>query len=70
MSRMGREGGGQGGVILNTASLAGVGVEGEEGWNILRSQVVSGWNRESSSYFVAKHGVVALTRSLGVGYNF
>ena len=29
-------------------------------------QIVHGMNRDMSSYFVAKHGVVALTRSLAV----
>ena len=42
--------GGKGGLIVNTASLAGI---------------ANGWNRESACYFVAKHGVVALTRTLG-----
>jgi len=42
--------GGKGGLIVNTASLAGIAVDGP---------------RESACYFVAKHGVVALTRTLG-----
>eukprot|EP00092_Neocalanus_flemingeri_P002431 GFUD01002601.1.p1 GENE.GFUD01002601.1~~GFUD01002601.1.p1 ORF type:complete len:318 (-),score=90.92 GFUD01002601.1:17-919(-) len=47
LDRMGQQ---AGGLIVNTASLAGI---------------LKGFNRESASYFVAKHGVVALTRSLG-----
>jgi len=50
MDRMGRQAGGDGGLIVNTASLAGV---------------LKSFNRESTSYYVAKHGVVDLTRSLG-----
>jgi len=38
------------GLIVNTASLAGI---------------LKGFNRESVSYYVAKHGVVSMTRSLG-----
>ena len=34
------------------------------------NQIVHGMNRDMSSYFVAKHGVVALTRSLGVAFVF
>ena len=51
MERMGLDKGGKGGLIVNTASLAGI---------------VPGWNRESYSYFASKHAVVSLTRSLGV----
>jgi len=50
MERMSLEKGGQGGLIVNTASLAGI---------------VKGFGIDSSSYFVAKHGVVTLTRTLG-----
>jgi len=50
LSQMSLKEGGEGGLIVNTASLAGI---------------VHGINRDMSSYFVAKHGVVALTRSLG-----
>ena len=50
--RMSRENGGRGGLIVNTASLAGLG---------------KGFNRVFSSYSAAKHGVVALTRTMGVG---
>jgi len=50
MDRMDKSNGGQGGLILNIASIAGIGF---------------GFSRESAPYFVAKHGVVALTRSLG-----
>jgi len=50
MDRMDMSKGGKGGLILNTASLAGVTI---------------GFSRESACYFVAKHGVVALTRTLG-----
>ena len=53
MERMSLEKGGQGGLIVNTASLAGI---------------VKGFGIDSSSYFVAKHGVVTLTRTLGVLY--
>merc|ERR1719315_143676 len=47
--------GGRGGLIVNTASLAGIGV---------------GLTRSSACYFVAKHGVVSLTRTLGAEKNF
>jgi len=50
LDKMDMRKGGKGGLIVNTASLAGIG---------------AGLSRESSSYFVAKHGVVALTRTLG-----
>merc|ERR1711915_352968 len=50
MERMGLDKGGKGGLIVNTASLAGI---------------VPGWNRESYSYFASKHAVVSLTRTLG-----
>jgi len=53
MSRMSTEAGGSGGLIVNTASLAGI---------------VPGFDQASVSYFVAKHGVVALTRTLGVNH--
>ena len=53
LDRMGVQAGGQGGLIVNTASLAGI---------------LKGFNRESVSYYVAKHGVVSLTRSLGQDY--
>merc|ERR1719184_291214 len=50
LERMGLDKGGRGGLIVNTASLAGI---------------VPGWNRESYSYFASKHAVVSLTRTLG-----
>jgi len=50
MERMGLEKGGNGGLIINTASLAGI---------------AKGFGSDSASYFVAKHGVVTLTRTLG-----
>eukprot|EP00092_Neocalanus_flemingeri_P096803 GFUD01123268.1.p1 GENE.GFUD01123268.1~~GFUD01123268.1.p1 ORF type:complete len:302 (+),score=71.92 GFUD01123268.1:48-953(+) len=50
MDRMSLEKGGNGGLIINTASLAGI---------------VKGFGNDSVSYFVAKHGVVTLTRTLG-----
>jgi len=50
MERMSLENGGRGGLVVNTASLAGI---------------VHGWNAESNSYFASKHAVVSLTRSLG-----
>ena len=53
MDRMDQSKGGKGGLIINTASLAGIGI---------------GLSRESASYFIAKHGVVTLTRTLGVGF--
>ena len=53
LDRMGQQAGGEGGLIVNTASLAGI---------------LKGFNRESVSYYVAKHGVVSLTRSLGQAY--
>ena len=51
LERMGVDKGGRGGLIVNTASLAGI---------------VPGWHRESYSYFASKHAVVSLTRTLGV----
>lgn len=50
LDRMSRQAGGQGGLIVNTASLAGI---------------LKGFNRDMASYYVAKHGVVVLTRTLG-----
>jgi len=50
MERMSVVNGGNGGLIVNTASLAGI---------------AKGFGQESVSYFVAKHGVVTLTRTLG-----
>jgi len=50
LARMSVEGGGRGGLIVNTASLAGI---------------VHGRHRESYSYFAGKHAVVSLTRTLG-----
>jgi 15-hydroxyprostaglandin dehydrogenase (NAD) len=50
LDKMDMSKGGKGGLIVNTASLAGIG---------------PGLSRNSASYFVAKHGVVALTRTLG-----
>jgi len=50
MDRMDISKGGKGGLIVNTASLAGI---------------TPGMSKESACYFVAKHGVVALTRTLG-----
>ena len=52
MERMGLEKGGNGGLIINTASLAGI---------------AKGFGSDSASYFVAKHGVVTLKRTLGEG---
>lgn len=54
MDRMDLRNGGRGGLIINTASLAGI---------------ATAMSRESASYFIAKHGVVSLTRALGVGFN-
>jgi len=50
LERMSLEKGGRGGLIVNTASLAGI---------------VSGWNKSSYSYFASKHAVVSMTRTLG-----
>jgi len=50
LERMGLDKGGKGGLVVNTASLAGI---------------VPGWTRESYSYFAAKHAVVSITRTLG-----
>ena len=55
MDRMSIKNGGSGGLIINTASIAGV-FFGDGGKEMA----------EASSYFVAKHGVVALTKHLGV----
>ena len=58
MERMSLKNGGSGGLIINTASLAGI-LFGDGSKEL--AQV--------NSYFVAKHGVVALTRALGVSNN-
>ena len=51
MERMGLDKGGRGGLVVNTASLAGI---------------VPSLTRGAYSYFASKHAVVNLTRSLGV----
>ena len=51
IKRMGLDKGVKGGLIVNTASLAGI---------------VPGWSRGSYSYFASKHAVVSVTRTLGV----
>jgi len=48
--RQSKESGGPGGLVVNTASLAGL---------------TLGMDRKSISYQISKHGVVALTRSFG-----
>merc|ERR1712179_50607 len=53
MERMDKQKGGRGGLIVNTASVAGIGFGNKE------KELA-----DANSYFVAKHGVVALTRSL------
>jgi len=53
MERMSKKTGGRGGVIVNTASAAGIAF-GNEDKDLA----------DANSYFVAKHGVVALTKSL------
>jgi len=53
MERMSKKNGGSGGLIINTASAAGIIFA--DGTKELR---------DAESYFIAKHGVVALTRSL------
>ena len=58
MDRMSLKNGGSGGLIINTASLAGI-VFGDGSKDLA----------QLNSYFVAKHGVVALTRALGVSNN-
>lgn len=55
LERMSLDKGGRGGLIVNTASLAGI---------------VSAIDGEAASYFVAKHGVVALTRALATKKEF
>jgi len=55
LEHMSLEKGGRGGLIVNTASLAGI---------------VSALDGEAASYFVAKHGVVALTRALSTKKEF
>ena len=52
MEKMSLRNGGFGGLIINTASVAGI--------------VFNDGEFDFDSYFAAKHGVVALTRSLGV----
>jgi len=59
MERMSKENGGQGGLIINTASAAGI-IFGDQDPALV----------EANSYIVAKHGVIALTRSLGNKINF
>lgn len=50
LERMSVDKGGRGGLVVNTASLAGI---------------VHGWNKQSYSYFASKHAVVSMTKSLG-----
>jgi len=54
MDRMSKMNGGRGGLIVNTASAAGL------VFNQIQDREIS----DANSYFVAKHGVVALTRLL------
>ena len=55
IDRMSWKNGGSGGLIINTASIAGIFFgDGKKEFS------------EAYSYFVAKHGVVALTKALGV----
>jgi len=54
MDRMSKMKGGRGGLIVNTASAAGL------VFNQIQDREIS----DANSYFVAKHGVVALTRML------
>merc|ERR1711915_1046003 len=54
IDRMSLKNGGSGGIIINTASVAGIFFgDGKKEFS------------EAYSYFVAKHGVVALTKALG-----
>ena len=55
MDRMSLKNGGSGGLIINTASAAGI-IFGDGTKELA----------EADSYFVAKHGVVALTKALAV----
>jgi len=48
--KLGKQNGGPGGLVVNTASLAGI---------------VYGFNQKNLSYQISKHGVVAATRSFG-----
>jgi len=50
LERMSLEKGGRGGLLVNTASLAGI---------------AQGWKKDLHSYFASKHAVVSMTRSLG-----
>jgi len=50
LDRMSLENGGRGGLLVNTASLAGI---------------VPGWVKVTHSYFASKHAVVSMTRTLG-----
>jgi len=59
MERMSKDNGGKGGLIINTASAAGI-IFGDQDPALV----------EANSYIVAKHGVIALTRSLGNKINF
>ena len=55
IDRMSLKNGGSGGLIINTASAAGI-IFGDGTKELA----------EADSYFVAKHGVVALTKALAV----
>merc|ERR1712172_451788 len=55
LERMSLESGGRGGLLVNTASLAGI---------------VPGWKRYLHSYFASKHAVVSMTRTLGSSDTF
>jgi len=55
LERMSLEKGGRGGLLVNTASLAGI---------------VPGWVKYLHSYFASKHAVVSMTRTLGSNETF
>ena len=73
LDRMSLENGGRGGLLVNTASLAGVGTFQELlrlvrtflGTLIPFAGIVPGWVKVTHSYFASKHAVVSMTRTLG-----
>jgi len=65
MERMSTANGGKGGLIVNTASMAGlISDDPTARWRLDAKEAASA-ALQGYAYFVSKHGVVALTRGLG-----
>ena len=66
LDRMSLANGGKGGLLVNTASLAGF----FHSWSTFANSssykgIVPGWVQNLHSYFASKHAVVSMTRTLG-----